>query len=698
MARTIVNTIDAGGGGLTPPFTIEDTAANVDTALASSGQAHSLLQKPDVIEVWYDSTGLGDWISVDDPGAYIVTTNTNIKRNGSNTLVTHPNITSSTDVRVIVMNGTAGGAGGSGSGEINYITNTSGATNTAGWLESTNGKVDISRTDTASELPRENTSGTGFKIVGTSAAAGEYVAYDFDLDDSDVSSVLKLSWYQKPISGYTAGDFEVVIYDLDNSAEIIPAITVVPNYTGKFQTTWVSNSTSTNYELRIKSTVDSSAGLIISNVIVGPGSRVQIPDPRWPSYDESEVEVTTNGAAATVVIGEHEFIPYQDSSGNWRMVGNGRINHGSDTALDIKFAGTVFRNTIAQAVTVYYGGSYGAARPNEDRINIVHDTAKIATIYSFDVALASKPTWATKSAPDLYLSGAVNTDQVGLVATRTSTQQTGISSETTLIYNNIVLDTEDAFNTTTGEYTIPSDGQYLISASAALETSATPPSIALIKIMKNATLLIAGYDETPLTGSKIIQRSNTVIAECVAGDVIKVAAITTSNSVDFYPTNSSVLSITKLPSPQDVANMIVGHNLATEDRPGLVQPSTSDTTQEISSGTWTPSYTGVTNISSFSTEDNAQYMKVGNVVTVSGRLRPVYTAAGAAAFTVSLPVEPDANFSEEGEAAGIGADREGGTAFQINASTGAKTLQFRCSAVAGSGTRQLTWTATYRLR
>lgn len=60
-------------------------------------------------------------------------------------------------------------------------------------------------------------------------------------------------------------------------------------------------------------------------------------------------------------------------------------------------------------------------------------------------------------------------------------------------------------------------------------------------------------------------------------------------------------------------------------------------TVPTASGTYTPTLTGVTNVSS-STAYSCQYMRVGDVVTVSGKVDITPTAIGAVSLRMSLPV------------------------------------------------------------
>lgn len=71
----------------------------------------------------------------------------------------------------------------------------------------------------------------------------------------------------------------------------------------------------------------------------------------------------------------------------------------------------------------------------------------------------------------------------------------------------------------------------------------------------------------------------------------------------------------------------------------------------IASGTYTPTLTGVTNISA-STAYACNYMRVGNTVTVSGKILFTLTGTGAYELGISLPVA--SNFANNYECAGVG--------------------------------------------
>jgi hypothetical protein len=97
----------------------------------------------------------------------------------------------------------------------------------------------------------------------------------------------------------------------------------------------------------------------------------------------------------------------------------------------------------------------------------------------------------------------------------------------------------------------------------------------------------------------------------------------------------------------DAANVRLGIDTATPtctldvmggiqtSRTGVTTPATTD--GNVFSGTYTPSLTNVTNVAA-STATICQYMRVGNVITVSGQVSVDPTATGNTEFRMSLPV------------------------------------------------------------
>ena len=97
----------------------------------------------------------------------------------------------------------------------------------------------------------------------------------------------------------------------------------------------------------------------------------------------------------------------------------------------------------------------------------------------------------------------------------------------------------------------------------------------------------------------------------------------------------------------------------------------------IKSGTYTPTSQDYANVTS-ATNYTAQYMRVGNVVTVSGKISTTSTAAATLSyFTLSLPIT--SSFTTEQQAAGHGTLKSLQTSDKdavIYAGTGSNKVQF----------------------
>jgi len=206
------------------------------------------------------------------------------------------------------------GSSAAGSGETNYVTNPSGvednaAATPAGWATSDAAKITVTTTKTAAELPRENITKSGIKILSVASAvstsAGAY--WNFTLDDVDSAGrIMKIKWDQKLVGAYTAGHLEVVITDQNAtfSSRVVlatPFTTAIPASDGTFQTYFLAPS-SQACSLVIRATADmaDNVGLVISDVVVGPNVQVQgsaITDwvsSTWTSsYDGANVATTS---------------------------------------------------------------------------------------------------------------------------------------------------------------------------------------------------------------------------------------------------------------------------------------------------------------------------------------------------------------------------------------------------------------------
>jgi hypothetical protein len=224
---------------------------------------------------------------------------------------------------------------GSGQGEKNYITNGSAKSAITGW--NSVGDLDVARTTTAAELPREYTTASGIKITADSntQSVADYIYYDFSLDDVDLNKNLKITWAQKMTGTYASEDLAVVITSQADRTTALhtPVTTLIPNMDGVFTTSFYAGSTAT-LSLVIRATKDmaTDGGLVISDVVVGPGSiTTGAVVEEWKSYTPTLGGTTTNGT-----------VSYTTQSGRYRRVGSSMEIQGQITVNVVTSAPTGF--------------------------------------------------------------------------------------------------------------------------------------------------------------------------------------------------------------------------------------------------------------------------------------------------------------------------------------------------------------------
>ena len=115
----------------------------------------------------------------------------------------------------------------------------------------------------------------------------------------------------------------------------------------------------------------------------------------------------------------------------------------------------------------------------------------------------------------------------------------------------------------------------------------------------------------------------------------------------------------------------------------------------IDSGTYTPTATGITNCDSV-TAFVCAWVRVGNVVQVSGRVDVDPTASGDTVWSLSLPVPDD--LTVIGDLAGTAARRIGSTQSPgaVYAGTTADRAEFRMN-IASTSVQEIYFNFTYRL-
>lgn len=126
----------------------------------------------------------------------------------------------------------------------------------------------------------------------------------------------------------------------------------------------------------------------------------------------------------------------------------------------------------------------------------------------------------------------------------------------------------------------------------------------------------------------------------------------------------------------------------------LMADGSVSTASAGSSGTYTPTITAVSNVAS-STSNQAQYMRVGNVVTVSGYIEVDPTSGSTPTeFRLSLPVATSWSMGSN-KAGGVMAGIDGAAVGTIYADVATDTVTFRYTSSASGSNMGISFTFTY---
>lgn len=409
--------------------------------------------------------------------------------------------------KVYFDNGTSLNAVGSGSGGgINYILNPDAEVDTAGWatyadaagsvpVDGTGGSPNVTFTRSTSSPLR----GVASFLFTKDAAnrQGQGASYNFTIDNADQARALTISFDYLISSGtYADGDLKLFIYDITNSQLIQPAGSQVVNVNGsnsyKQIATFQTNSNSTSYRFIIHDTTTSALAytLKFDNFIVGPASSTMGPARiDWMAYtptfvgfgtctnvhffwarDGQDILIRGRVAAGTVTgviasfslpaglqTADSTLIPGIQPSGIWQ-----RSNTGAPAQLQ-----TLLYNANATAI------NFSFEAPGVDAFVPQVATVLVSANETFSVEDLRIPIAGWSS--NVALSNDTDTRVVAMRAYLSSAVAT--SGGNPIIFNAIDRDSHNGYNTSTGLYTVPVTGWYIVALSSQTNAGSTPVEI-----------------------------------------------------------------------------------------------------------------------------------------------------------------------------------------------------------------------------
>jgi len=408
------------------------------------------------------------------------------------------------------------------------------------------------------------------EVSSAATTAGDFLASDaFTIDIADQAKVMAFKFAYSAVTNPTNGNFSgtssnsfgVAIYDVTNSAWIIPAGVFnlvqgsgVGIASGTFQTT----ANSTQYRLVIyNATVTAGAiTMYYDEFYLGPqttAAGAAIGD--WTAYTPTitGLGTPTNVAYYYRVVGDSVQIAGSQTSGT-AAASIFSITLPSGMVLDTAKIG--ISNTTAAA-----GPHFGTIEfSNSDGFGVIVTATGTSTGL---VYMATRSSLVPKNGSDLSGNSVVGTVNftvpiAGLssntvMSSDTDTRVTelivngqpaNVTANNPIIYPTVLSDTNAAYNATTGRYTVPVSGWYKVTASGA----ATVAAATLLYLYKNASIgAVMGQSQVAnglLFGSADIK--------CVAGDVLDVRP--DGNATAFAASATlNQLSITRVTGPATVA-------------------------------------------------------------------------------------------------------------------------------------------------
>lgn len=545
--------------------------------------------------------------------------------------------------------------------EKNYIS-------MSGWGDS-GGGLTVVETTTASELPREFTSPTGLKIAADDGiGVGDHVYYDFTLDDIDQNRKLNIKWAQKLLSTYAAGD--LIVYIADQSSRAIPLhtplVSSIPGYDLDFDANGFDTATTATLSLVIKNvSLSSGEGIVISDVIVGPGTIQAVP--AVGNYEVGSITgiIGSNVTAPTLTGASSSLYTKRDQNLLFMRITAvfTNANAGSGTYRILLPNGlTLDTNLLTSFQYVGSGVLYGTSSTQEYPLAVHYHSSGFLQMYINDTSdwqTFTNTTPSTTSDRSFYLELAVpiaewagapnyagqnDVEYASVGGTWDAASSTTVYGPAGSAMGGAL--TSARVKTITWQTPIQSTDRIelwfsrdRITWTPAENSGIGSPTVYVVKTLSSGGSFISGATTLNVPGNT--SQTNVVFAQYAA-------AANDDSPTNNWPSSQGYWVVTKAK-----AGAAVGFGLAdTSGRAGLVNPYTEGS-GVVYSGTYTPTLSNLVNCSAATVRQN-NYSRNGKIVTVTGRVDLTVTAtATATSFNLTLPVTTS-NFGDAYQASGSG--------------------------------------------
>lgn len=554
-----------------------------------------------------------------------------------------------------------GTGGGSGSGEINMVTNGSAETDvTTGW---TAGASHSAARETGSANPLTPVTTASFAISSSSAVSSSNTAgYYYTISTVPTglrNKKLKLEFYVNTPSSAN-GEWSISVYSgatrMVMSTDSSGATVLPSSFIGKF-TTYIDTDSSTSYTVHFfQSNRSASNTLYVTGIIFGPGIQPQgavvgewqtfTPTGTWStnttysgfyrrvgSSMEMTVRVLTSGAPDATSL-------YINLPSGFTIDTSKVLNTGSFQT-DMGWA------RFEDAGTAYYSGRVSYQSSSSVAVNYLDDTAAGLGVSS--VSQTSPFIWASgdEVIVQCFLpiaewagSGTINVAQNDVEYAWNSNTTANTDDSTSFGYGPsgvaFAAHTSERYRTVQFQTPIQPTDSISIEINSA---SAGDPDLWIPLIDVNYDTGIRSYTTQASTAYGMGFRFSTT-----TDSTLRVYFAPYMNVGASYGLAGSAWSGAanyKWRVKKSKGGQAVGFGLATTTSAGLVNPYTVGS-GVVYAGTYTPTITNGTNVTS-TTPAVCMYYRIGSLVTVSGQftLDSVSSSLVASDLTMTLPIASD---------------------------------------------------------
>ena len=479
---------------------------------------------------------------------------------------------------------------GGGAGGINYITNTRATTDTTGYAtyadaaattpaDGTGGSANITFTRNTTTPLRD---GGDFKIAKDAAnRQGEGVGYAFTIDNADKARKMLISFdYDASDSDYADDDIKIFVYDVTNTNLIRVNGEDLKGGKGKHYAQFQTAADSTSYRLifHVSSTNASAYDVFLDEISVGPQNISHgtiITD--WESYTPTLTNLTLgNGGQEWSYrrVGSDIEITGEVYLGSTSSVsGNIIFSLPSGYSLDltkyadsndsaVKVFGEAVPRTGSGTLDTYsvYSSSSDSfliqGMRNDNTTDTWNATFPIGwgTGHIFNVRIKAPILgWSSNAKMSEEFSGADVKANAELTSAVTLAASSG--TQTPIIFNSEEIDSAASYNNSTGEFTVPESGRYLITAQ--VDTTGLSDWVEgdflKIGIEKNGVgrhyERVVEIQEVP-SQAVVLAPNLSVADDFVKGDVINVNIDAKYGGSGTLQATGGYLSVTKLATAQ----------------------------------------------------------------------------------------------------------------------------------------------------